>query len=126
MSQREDKVKVESKTATNQSRQQYPGGPADILNSWCNMWGNLLIGLGESISSPNCVVPTARSTNQPNDTAQQSNAGNCALAEFSVGWCGPGKSNGPKTESEDTTEVSGKYQDQSRQAKIDISTGSNN
>ena len=117
MSQREDNIKVDYKSNKERPQDTAPR-PGDLLGNLCNMWGSLFMGIGEAISSAG--------TNQRSENAPQQGTVDCGLDEFTVRWCGSGAYGRSKANSEDSTEVSGRYQDGSRQAKLDISTGSNN
>jgi len=131
MSQQQDNIRNDPSSGGTPPRQ--PGPPpgfGDLIGSWCNMWGNLVIGLGQAISAPSCGGTNAGGTdaggtNQSTDATQQQQAPfSCERGEFALRWCGPGKSDQSKGTSQES-EVSGRYDDQSRHAKLDISTGSN-
>ena len=127
MSQREDKIPNGPSSAGSPPRQ--PGPPpgfGDLIGSWCNMWGSFFMGLGQAISAPSCDPTNAGGVNQRTDaTQQQLGPFSCGRGEFAFRWCGPAKSDQSKGTPQET-EVSGRYDDQSRHAKVDISTGSNN
>lgn len=127
MSQREDNIpNAPSSVGSPPKQPGSPPGVGDLISSWCNMWGSLFIGLGQAISAPSCGGTNAGGTSQRYDATQpQQGPFSCGPGEFAIRWCGLGKSDQSKGTSQET-EVSGQYDDQSRDAKVDISTGSNN
>lgn len=59
----------DERRAVREAGQDVRNSGADIINTWCGFWGNLLIGLGEAISPQSSGSRDyQRSSNRADDT----------------------------------------------------------
>lgn len=92
---------------------------ADFISSWCGLWGNLLIGLGEFISSPQSGSRSESTESTDEGTQRSQRLFNCGDGEFSIS-CG-GSTAGERSKSSAKGEgVSARYADRNREADVDV------
>jgi len=121
MANLEAEVKTDSgpRTTQRQPNQAYGG---DLLSSWCGIWSNMFISLGEMIAPQTCASGGAQQTsNRTDESSQQRGSVACNPGEFAIRWCAPGTSQ-RSTGSEAGTKVSGRYQGDTKEATLDVDT----
>ena len=98
----------------------------DIVGAWCGFWGDLLIGLGEAISTPVCVGGGAeRSSTRANEPRGNQGLVSCGPGEFALRWCGSGRDRNAADRSSTKDEggsVTGRFESPSTEASLDINT----